>query len=109
MYTVQRELKMWQQKADEEAAKALRDAKVKRLEEECAWFRAESLRLDKYADAMKKDLESMREKVNSLGKPPSELKKLDGSVLNGWVLSNFTSCRRRSGMVRKTIKKYYKG
>eukprot|EP01138_Halocafeteria_seosinensis_P013378 gb/GECG01013664.1/.p1 GENE.gb/GECG01013664.1/~~gb/GECG01013664.1/.p1 ORF type:complete len:497 (+),score=88.10 gb/GECG01013664.1/:1-1491(+) len=75
MYTVQRELKMWQQKADEEAAKALRDAKVKRLEEECAWFRAESLRLDKYTNAMKKDLESMREKVNALEEDRSWLEK----------------------------------
>ena len=38
MYGVQRELRMWQEKADEEAARALRDAKVQRLEEESAWF-----------------------------------------------------------------------
>ena len=56
---------MWQEKADEEAARALRDAKVQRLEEESAWFRAEALRLNKYTTAMKNDLTALREQVDS--------------------------------------------
>jgi len=65
MYGVQRELRMWQEKADEEAARALRDAKVQRLEEESAWFRAEALRLNKYTTAMKNDLTALREQIDS--------------------------------------------
>jgi len=57
---------MWQEKADEEAARALRDAKVQRLEEESAWFRAEALRLNKYTTAMKADLGTLREQVDSV-------------------------------------------
>lgn len=75
MYGVQRELRMWQEKADEEAARALRDAKVQRLEEESAWFRAEALRLNKYTGAMKTDLKNMQGHMDSLEEDRAWLEK----------------------------------
>lgn len=66
MYSVQKELQQLRQRAADAENSLRENAKVKKLEEECGWYRREALHLDEEATAMKKDLAFMREKLEVL-------------------------------------------
>jgi hypothetical protein len=66
MYSVQRELQSWKDKADAARLRHERDQRMQRLTEECAWFRKEALRLNKFNTGLKRDVQLLREKLNAV-------------------------------------------
>jgi len=75
MYTVQRELQAWRDKADATRLKQERDARVERLTEECEWFRKEALRLNKFTHALKRDLQAVRGQLSAVEEDRSFLER----------------------------------
>ncbi|KAA0176374.1 hypothetical protein FNF27_02070 [Cafeteria roenbergensis] len=66
MYSVQRELQTWKDKADAARLRQERDQRMQRLTEECAWFRKEALRLNKFTTALKRDVTALRERLGAV-------------------------------------------
>jgi len=66
MYSVQRELQTWKDKADAARLRQERDQRMQRLTEECAWFRKEALRLNKFNAALKRDTQLLRERLGAV-------------------------------------------
>ena len=59
MHNVQKELARLRQKVVDVEESLQKNEKIHRLEESREWYRSESLRLDGYCTAMKKDLKYM--------------------------------------------------
>lgn len=62
-YKVQRELKALRQRVAEEESSLQKDEKVKRLREDCEWYRKEALQLDEHTAVLKRELRELKEKL----------------------------------------------
>ena len=62
-YKVQRELKALRQRVAEEESSLQKDEKVKRLREDCEWYRREALQLDERTTVLKRELRELKEEL----------------------------------------------
>ena len=66
MYKVQKELQDLRAKVDESELALKKNDKIQQLEKERDWFRREALRLDTFSTTMRKDLDYMKKKLESI-------------------------------------------
>eukprot|EP01029_Cantina_marsupialis_P000053 TRINITY_DN1004_c0_g1_i1.p1 TRINITY_DN1004_c0_g1~~TRINITY_DN1004_c0_g1_i1.p1 ORF type:complete len:282 (-),score=75.98 TRINITY_DN1004_c0_g1_i1:445-1290(-) len=75
MYNVQKELQTLRAKVDEAELEMKKNDKIRKLESERDWYRKEALRLDGFTTTIQKELQFMKEKLESIEDDRSWLEK----------------------------------